>query len=97
MGGPEDITAEMLEAESDRLQLRTSNSRGKTQQQARFLPSKTISPTTKLHKMYNLKNIDTAREGMTPQPTREEQKIHVWVERPVSWGPADIPRNNPAF
>ena len=50
--------AEELEAEFDPLQLRTSDSRDETQQHWP-LPSKTIPPTTKLHKAYGLRDIDT--------------------------------------
>ena len=64
------IMAEELEAEFDLLQLRTSDSRDETQQQARPLPSKTIPPTTKLHKVYGLRDIDTVWKGKAQQSTK---------------------------
>ena len=88
-GGPEDITSEELEAEFNRLQQRTSDCQGATQQQARPLPGGT-SPTAKLNEVYNLGEIDAVRKGTAPQLVREEPMIHNWVERPGTWDPTDI-------
>ena len=43
-----------------------------------------------LHKVYNLNEIDTIREGAAPQLAREEPTVHDWVERPGAWDPTDI-------
>ena len=97
MGGLEDITAEELEAELDRLQLGTSDPQGATQQQVRPLPGKTPPPTAELHEVYNLKEIDTVRKGVAPQSVREEPTVHDRAERPGTWDPADILRGYHIF
>jgi len=97
IGGLEDITAEELEAEFDRLRLRTSDPQDVTDEQVRPFPGETPPPTAKLHEMYNLEEIDTVQKGIAPQFVREEPTIHDQVERPGSWDPADILRGYQIF
>jgi len=90
MMGLEDITAEELEAEFERLQLRLSDPQHMGQQQVPPLPGKTPPPIAKLHKVYNLEEIDTVRKGVVPQATREVLTVHDRAEQPGAWDPADI-------
>jgi len=67
MGGLEDITAEELEAEFDRLQLRTSGDpQDATQQQIKPLPGGNLPPAAKLRELYDLSVIDAVRKGVGP-------------------------------
>lgn len=90
-------TTEELEAEFDRLQLRTSDPQDATHEQARPLLGKTPLLTAELHEMYNLKEIDTVRKVVAPQFVREEPTVHDWVERPGCWDPPDILRGYQIF
>ena len=86
--GLEYITAEELEAEFDRLQLRKSHSQDTTQQQVRPLPGKTPPPATELHEVYDLKGIDAIRKGVAPQSAKEAT-IRGRVEQPGAWNRVD--------
>jgi hypothetical protein len=77
--GLEDITAEELDAEFDRLQPTPSDPQITNQQQVRPLPGQTPPTGAKLDEVYNLDEISTIRKGVAPQPAREE---------PTIWGPA---------
>ena len=95
--GPEDITAEELDAEFDRLQLNSSNSRNTDQQQVRPLPGQIPPLEATLHEVYNLDEIEVIRRGVAPQPVREEPTVHDRVEQPGAWDPADILRDYQIF
>jgi len=97
MMGLEDITAEELEAEFDRLQLTQSDPQQMTQQQVRPLPGETPPPIAKLHEMYNLEEIDTVRKGVAPPAVKEGPTVHDRVEQPGTWDPADILRGYQIF
>jgi hypothetical protein len=95
--GLEDITAEELDAEFDRLQPTPSDPQITNQQQVRPLPGQTPPTGAKLDEVYNLDEISTIRKGVAPQPAREEPTIHDRVERPGAWDPADILRGYQIF
>lgn len=99
MMGLEDITAEELEAEFDRLQLITEQheSGPREQQQVRLLPSEETPPTAQLHEVYNLEEIGAIRGGVAPQSVREEPTVHDRVEQPRAWDPVDILRGYQIF
>ena len=93
MMGLEDITAEELEAEFDRLDLRSSDLQDTVPQQLQG----EIPPTAQLHEVYNLEEIGAIRKGVAPQSTTEEPTIHDRAERPGTWDPADILRGYQIF
>lgn len=95
--GLEDITAEELDAEFDRLQLTTTDPQNTNQQQARPLPGEAPPTTAELHEVYNIDEIGTIRRGVSPRPAREEPTIHDRVEQPGAWDPADILRHYKIF
>ena len=90
MMGLEDITAEELEAEFDRLHLSLSDPPQDTTQRINLLPNETPPLAAKLHEVYNLEEIDAIRKGDPPQFAREEPTIHDRAEQPGAWDPADI-------
>ena len=64
----EDITAEELEAELDRLHLRTTGPQDAAQQQVRPLPGKNPPPATKPHELYDLKEVMQYGRGLCRNP-----------------------------
>jgi hypothetical protein len=83
MMGLEDTTIEELEAEFNLLQTESASDPPSASQQTGPLSVKTPPSTAKLHDLYNIKEIDAIRKGITPQSARRTRRSTIKLSNPV--------------